>query len=377
MKTNKLTTILSIVALVLIMAACDLIGLDKLNTKELSADDAKVEIRAANQEIISQKDEMLSSYGFRSVDYLMEIMNEDDLKSALLTGPKYAQRYSLTKIINAFRNNKSLKSVKLDENEYYGILEYNFDYNQFDQVAESDKKLEMNYPADELSHNKQLLNAVMTISELEFTQIPSTEEVYDWETDQYITRETTEEIPTNAEVELRVDDIIELAATYSGEFTADGLPTLMKMGLESGDYTMKMSYTGSSTAYKTSLEHKFGKDLLMGYDLDVKYTSDMNTVETITGSYTINPLKFKGTVNSYAIETAMEEADTNGTTPDIEYMNSQIDVDVIQIDENAKIGKLQYMMQYDAEWDSSSPELVILYEDGTSEWLTDVITILE
>ena len=348
--------------IVLIVTSCDLIT-SSIIVKDLSADDAKVEIRAANQEIISQKEAMLESRGMSSLSFLMKLLTGSELKSAFYSAPIYARKMSYTKALNYFRKNQLLKSANEDDDPdmNYGIFEYNFESGELDLVEESDDVFQITYPADDVALANKDNNAVLTISNLVFDEIKSIDE-YNYE--------TVESIPVNADVKLTIDGKKALTADYNAKYSADGLPTSMSAKMDSDDgYSFSMSFSGSGTTYSSKLEYKLGKEDIMGCDLDIEYATNMEDVETIEGYYMIAPLKFKGKINQGAIN--------RYEGSDLVYMNSLIDMQVIQSEQNAKIGDVEYQMYYDADWDESYPVLAVVYADGTSEWLMDVMTVAD
>lgn len=373
MKTNQLKIPIVIFLTFILAAGCDLIQIPGLFEKTLTADEAKVEIRSANQEIVSTKDDMLSTTGMDALNYLLNLMNGETPKSAIFNGPVYASRLSYTKVLNYFRKSSKLKSASLEDDSNYGILEYNYDSGSFDLVEESSTILQIRYPANDVAFTNQVNNAVLTVSNLVFDEITSTEEYYDYNTDSYVTSETSEEIPVSASVSLEVDGSEELTADYSAAYTSDGLPTSMDMSMESGDYSLSLSFSGAGVDYSSKLMYKLKNDVVMAYNYDIRYTSDKTNVEMLSGYFQITPLKFQGTINSADLQAYMEEADV----VDLVYLNSLMDMQVYQSESNAKIGDLEYQMYYDAEWDEEYPEIAIVYEDGTSEWLTDVLTFAE
>lgn len=358
-----------------LLASCDLLQSDKKPTKELTAEEAKVEIRAANQELTAQIDQMIATPAIGSLNHLMTLSM--DMKSSKVSkSAMLVTKLTYSSALNQFRNGlKPLKSVKLDDDddEYYGIFEFNFDYDEMEMVAESSTMLQMNYPADEVAYANKQNNAQMTISNLKFQEVKSYYEDYDYNTDSWIEVESTELVPVSANVIIKIDGKTELEASYAASYTADGLPLSMNSSMETSEYKMTMSFSGSSTKYNTKMSYKLGKEEIMAYDLDVTYSSNQEDVEHIKGYYLFAPLKIDGEIYPAALETHTDENDT----PNLTYMNSQMDIDMIHLEKNAIIGHLEFFMYYDAEWEETSPMPAIVYTDGTYEWLTDVMTFIK
>lgn len=368
---------LLIIGLSLTMISCDLLPFNLSKPKPLDAKEAKVELRSANQTISGNMEDMLKAPGFSELYYLMVVMNGNE-KSSIVLSDFYSQNITYSKVLNLFRGKHGLKSMNLNQEEgMYGIFEYDFSMGTFDIVEESSSVLQFSYPADEVAMSNNKNNAVLKIWDLKFDVIQSYTEEYNYQTGKYEEVETEEEVPISAQATLTVDGSKEMSAEYTAAYSSNGLPTKMEMELKSGDYSFKISFSGSSTKYKVKGSHKMGSELLMGYEADVEYTSDMETVKTIDGYYQITPLKFEGKINSNEIETYLIDCVENEIDPDLDYLNSQISVEVIQTEENALIGHLEFFMYTDDEYGYEEPMLAIVYEDGTYDWMEDVMTFAE
>ena len=357
------------------LVSCDLLQSDKNPTKELTAEEAKVEIRAANQEMAAQVDQMIATPAMGSLNHLANLSM--DMKSAKVSkSALFVSKLTYSSALNHFRDaGKPYKSLKMDDDddEYYGIFEFNFDYDEMEMVQESSTIFQVNYPADEVAYANRQNNAQMTISNLDFQEVKSYYEDYDYYTESWIEVETTDLLPVSANVIIKIDGKTELDASYNASYTADGLPLSVSASMETAEYKMTMSYSGSSTKYNTKMSYKLDKEEIMAYDLDVTYSSNQEDVEHIKGYYLFAPLKINGEMYPAAIETHTE----NNNPPDLTYLNSQMDIDMIHLEKKAIIGHLEFFMYYDAEWEESSPMPAIVYEDGTYEWLTDVMTFIE
>jgi hypothetical protein len=73
-----------VILLAVTMVSCDLFESNKTPKKEMSVEDAKVEIRAANQEISSKVEQMVATPAMGSLNHL-SMMVSDDMKSAKAT----------------------------------------------------------------------------------------------------------------------------------------------------------------------------------------------------------------------------------------------------------------------------------------------------
>ena len=259
-------------------------------------------------------------------------------------------------------NNNKFKSAKLEDDSNYGIFEYNFDMGEFEMVEESSSVIEFHFPANETAKMNKQLNAVISITNLEFDKITM--------------EETTEEIPVKADVAVKENGTTTFTGDYSAQYTSDGFPTLMNMYAEAGEYSIEMDFSGTSVDYTTSFSEKIGKEEVMGYSFNVKYTSDMNELESIAGHYTMSPLKFEGDVQVAKIQAEMDKNESTQNI-DLAIVNSYLNIDVLQSDKNLKIGTIEFKLIDSPEGYGSELQLVVVYSDGTYELAQDVFTILQ
>ncbi|MBN2806676.1 MAG: hypothetical protein JXR22_08455 [Prolixibacteraceae bacterium] len=382
--------VLPIVLLMFFIVSCELLPEnlrpdswlpDLGEEKVLTAEEAKVEIRSANQDLTVRRENMLQTKGFSSLMYFSELMESEDayaMKSADFRATWYQKSLSYSNVFNYFRGKNSLKSAKVVEEEgMYGYFVYNFSTGTFDMVSESNNTLEFIYPADDAAKYSQQNNAQMTITDLEFVEVISYEDVYDYNTGTYVQEETTEQMPVNADVVLKIDNALELTANYQASYSNEGMPLSMDCSMESSGNKMKVEQREKALAYTAKISMVQDGETLIDANLDVTYNADKSAVKTYKGYSIMTPLKFEGTVNAEAIEKYTDEYEEAGTEPDLDYLNSQIDVEVFQYEDKAKIGHLAYYMYYDPEYDESVPALAIVYEDGTYEWLEEVMTVAE
>jgi hypothetical protein len=378
MKSKRTTYYLATILVFSTIVACDMLGLDKIIApKEITADEAKVEIRAANQEMMTTKSAMLNASGFSTLHYFYELTTGESLKSAQIKPRSFINRHTtLTNVLNVFRKNNKFKSAKLEDDSNYGIFKYNFDMGEFELAEESNSVVEFHFPANETAKMNRQLNAVISITNLEFGEVTSEEEVYDWETNSYYMEKTTEEIPVKADVALTENGTKTFTGDYTAQYTSEGFPTLMNMYAEAGEYSIEMKFSGTNIDYTTSFSEKIGSEEVMGYSFNVKYTSDMNDVETISGHYTMAPLKFEGDVQVANIQNEMDLGESSETI-DLALVNSYMNVDVLQSDKNVKIGKVEFKKIDNPDEHVTDIQLVIVYSDGSYELAQDVLTILQ
>jgi hypothetical protein len=99
----------------------------------------------------------------------------------------------------------------------------------------------------------------------------------------------------------------------------------------------------------------------------------MEGVEKFSGNYTVSPLKVQGWINVAAIEDHMETVEDNGGSYNLTYLNSQLDMELIHVALNAKIGDIEFRMFTNTEYNETYPVLAVVYSDGTYEWLDTIV----
>ncbi len=314
---------------------------------QLSADEAKVEIRAGNQEIMQAMEELMSSPAFITLNFLTMLMDEEfTLKSNLMPILREIEDRQLRAYKEMIIENYALYGEP--DPKTGGIWEYNFNTNEFDLINPNVSYLRLIYPADEEDYNAGQRNAELTISDYEY--------IYD---------DYEEELPTNLNLELNLHNVLAMSLHYNAIYDAEGIPLSMAIDMEMPPYSLSMSQSETASNLQSHMDFRKNNDILFSYNLQANMTPD-NEVETVSGHFQITPLKFEGYMN---------EADMyNCGEGDIDCMNDNMDINVIHTTLNALIGHLEFRMFTD-EWDDTYPELVVVYEDGSWEWLDDIFDL--
>jgi hypothetical protein len=368
MKTKKLLTRLFVILFVFSFVSCKD---NKDEIKEIAPETAKVELRNATQGINLEMNKVMGTPSMQTMSYLSVLMDAEwgkNMQKTLFQSGKL----HLAKIKDNFRLDASGNRNATEVGDY-GIYTYNFDLDDFELTSTSTNQLQVNFPAGEQAHALQQNNAVFTLGNLEYTSITYTETWWDeWE-EEWVTETYQEEVPTNADLSLKVDGISIMSGSYHSELSSDGTPTLVNANVTSAPYQFQMSLNGSGTNYSTSLSFKEGSTELMGYNLDIVYSSNLEDVEKLSGNYTVNPLKAQGTMNMAKIEARMELIGDEATNGDIDYLNTQLAVELHHTALNSKLGDIMFKLYVDEDYDEAYPELAIVYSDGSFDWLYEIM----
>jgi len=368
MKTRHLAGFL-LVATMIFSPGCDKDKDDK--PKEITATEAKTELRNASQSISTDMTEMMNTPAMVSLDFLATLMDEGDWKSNLKNLAFNSGKLHLSKVKSAFRKNANERGV--NEVGDYGVYRFNFVIDDFELVQSSTTKLEILFPASEAAYYSQQNNAELLIDNLSYKTIVYTDTYWDDWSQTWVTEEYEEVIPLSANVRLKIDGSSLLTMTYAATYDNSGVPTSTTASMTMAPYEFTASFSGSGTNFNTILSFKMSGNVLMAYDVAVVYTSDMEGVEKFSGSYTVSPLKVQGWINVAAIEDHMETVENNQGSYDLNYLNGQLDMELVHVGLNAKIGDIEFRMFTDTEWDETYPVLAVIYSDGTYEWLDTIV----
>jgi len=364
MKTKKVLTRLFVILFVFSFVSCKD---NKEEIKEIAPETAKVELRNATQEINLEMSKVMGTPSMQTISYLSGLMDEDwgrKMQKTLFQSGKL----HLAKIKDNFRLDASGNRNATEVGDF-GIYTYNFDFDGFELTSTSTTQLQLNFPAGEQAHSLQQNNAVFMLGNLEYTSITYTETWWDEWNETWVTDTYEEEVPTNADLSLKVDGISIMSGSYHSELSSDGTPTSVNASVTSAPYQFQMSLNGSGTNYSSSLSFKEGSTELMGYNLDINYSSNLEDVDKLSGNYTVSPLKAQGTMNMANIETRMELIGDEATNGDIDYLNTQLAVVLHHTVLNADLGDIMFKLFVDQDYDESYPELAIVYSDGSFDWL--------
>jgi len=367
-----------IASLATFFVACDLLGLEEEDPPDdpqgTTTEQAKVEIRAASQKLNAGMDEFQTNKAFVTVSYLYELLFGDsrDLAISQLM-EKSKDEISLSKFLDIYRSPETARATYAGNRPEYGFYKYDFVNDTIELVKPSQDTIQAIFPADEQAYNNQLLNAVLTGYNLQLKDIEYTETVWDDDLQEWVEETYNETIPINADISLVVDGETIMTANYNSTLTAEGRPTAVNASVSSY-YGGHMSFTGAGLEYNTTMEFsKSGGSNLASWNMDLTYTANMESIKEMNGNYTMYPLSFDGYVNYQAIDQHTKEAEAAEIQPDYDFMNSQLNMEVTHMDLNAVLGKLIFKEYIDPETNEPETQYAILYEDGSWEWMNDVM----
>lgn len=354
MKKNWLVLLPAL--LVIMMASCDL--LDK--KKDLTAEEAKMEIRAAGEDIMYTMEEMMESPAMSSLLFLSELMDMDfelDIRKSeptrkqsslvrlLSHNAKGGQVMMLPGTSRVMNTVRAINTRKSSQNEENGVYHYNFTTKEFDLVNDNVNYIELHFPADEQAYDSRQRNARLRLSNLEIEEV----EVYDEYWDEYY----VEEVPVSVDATLWLNNQVAMELSYRAQVNENALPVSVSLSMDMPPYTMSLTQSGSNRDYTTRASLKRNNTNILNIDMRLRYTADLEEVEKADGSLKVHPLEIKGEIKP----AAMELCET------LSCMNNNVKLEMFQTELNKKIGKVEFR-EYDGDF-----ELAIVYEDGSFEFL--------
>lgn len=315
-----------------------------------TADEARAELIQAGEEIMYNMGMAMQMPAMESMTFFVGLSGiEVEFKTAPIAlfpqrGKPYIPGYGLMgEFIEAVAVSSHAKQME------GGVFQYNFDTGQFDLINSNVNYLEFVYPANYDALVNRQLNASVRIENLEMIGI---------EVDGYM-----EILPVSAEVILRIDGQQVMHMSMQMQYNQNALPTEASLVVDMPPYLMNVEYSGSGRNYTANASFKEGtKVLLQVQNMSLVYTHSEDELERANGSIQITPLLFNGSVEVLAMENCNDNIDC---------MNDNLDVEVRHSVKNMKIGMLEYRMYNDPGF-GSYPDLVVVYADGTYDFLSEL-----
>lgn len=345
MKSKVILLVIMAIAASMLLVAC------KDEIEEYPVEDAKVEIRSASQQIQNNMDELMATEAATSLNSLMNLLSvPENWKSSLQFPQSPLKQFNIAGIGRFLRHNFPTNITTKNSDEG-GLFVYDFDSLYFILVEPIDD-LVFRFPSDDLAHANRENNAELRIADLQIVEIEYTDE---YGGTYY------EPVPVNAVVTLKVDNQTVMTLDYNATFNNEGLPTSMAIDLHMAPYRFILSFSGSGVTYTSSMSIRKGDEKLLGYNLTITYSANFEQIHTVSGTADLVPLRLSGHIQPESLEDCPEN--------DINCLNNNVDLQLIHAGDNKIIGNIEFRLYYDEEWEETYPVPVIVYSDGTWEYL--------
>lgn len=328
------------------LSACTLAEKDD----PLSADEAKMEIRAASQTISSNMDELRQTQAMQTMGYLIDLLSvHEDGKS--FTGSVVSE-VTPCRLLSTSQMIADIFLFGKDRNnlhECFGTYRYNFNTSAFDLVDGNVNYMHYIFPSNESTRIQKDLNASWKVENMKFTTIFMANDQVDYE----------EDLLTNANAALVVDNKTILSLEYEAAYNEYGMPTSIELAIIMSPYQLRMSLGGSGQNYSSTMSVRQGGNNMMSYSFSIRYNSEKDDADRISGYLEVHPLRFEGSFNQAGL-TGCDDADMT-------CRNNNTDILLKHAVINKKIGQLEYRMASEADCDDQCVNLHVVYEDGSSE----------
>ena len=334
---------------------------DKVTT--MPADEARQEIRDASKAISDEIEEMFTAPAVGVMDYFFYLVGEEpfDLKSFAKAGIEATPKNIIKNSEQFTFKHLELKTTKaeIDPIEDNGVYEYDFTQQGFVLENPDVNYLEFRFPADQIAYNNKQLNAVFRLEEILVA------------IDNY-----GDPIPTKIDFWLKVDEETILSLLLDIQLDNDYEPTSISLELFVSPYIIEMSFSGDfDTSFTSTMSMKVNGSTLMSYSVNGTFVDGEDSPEQLSGYIQFTPIKFDGSVYPSAIENHFDqfehEADLN-----IDYLNDQLNIDVIQTEINGKIGHLEFFYGFMGNEPAKELHIIIVYSDDSWDFIEDAMSEL-
>jgi len=352
MKNKIILLAITAIAVTMLLGSC---GKDEDEVGVFTAEEAKVEIRSANEQIMNNMGEMTNTDAFATLNMLMSIVNVYDYMPILQSQQNMLKQLNVAKIgrllpIN-FPTNISTKSTLETKNTGEGgVWVYNFDLWSIEFVEPSDDVV-LRFPSNDQAYTNRVNDAELRIANLQLVTIQGVSE------------------PVNANVTLMVGTQTLMTMDYNATYNNDGMPTSMSLDVQIAPYRLTLSLSSSGLTYTSTLSLMKGDARLMGYSLTATFSANVNMeqISKIEGWIEAAPSRLSGNIQVLSLNNCLPD--------DINCANNSFDLQLLHIGANKIIGNIEARLYHDVEWNETYPELAIIYSDGTYEYLFNVMEI--
>ncbi len=347
-----LATLISSFSLLLFMS-CE----DDNDNDLLSPEEAKTEIRNTDESIATHINDMQNSKAVLTMEFFSELVNERqiDLKSFAEATIKKTPKQFFTKP-GYFSSSliKSHKADDIDPTEDTGIYEYDFDKNEFVLIENYVDYLKFIFPADQEAFNKEENNAELRIDEF------------------IVIKDNDDEIPIKIILKLTVDEEKLVSLDYNMQLGERyHMPVSGSAELVMPPYNIEVALSGTEPDFESSMNWSIDNTTLANYYLELTVDLEKETPELIDGNMQFVPIKFDGNVHALNIEEHIEDAENGNGDIDIDYLNEQLDIEVIHTDYNQVIGHLNFSVVF--EEDEPVLLITIVYQDDSWEYINEAM----
>jgi hypothetical protein len=343
------------VSLAVFFTGCFLFQDDEL----LPAEEARIEIRAAGQEISSNLDRFAQTPSIETLLFLKKLLpTDEEWVLAMESTIESISMYTLASINDVPETNKNTSPTPASIYEFSqkkGVFQYNFNVESFDLLNSGVDYLQYIFPGNAEHLTNSRLNSALTINDLNIIVIPDTVE----------SCKTNGSYITRAKGQIVIDNQTTLTIDHLSGYSEMGLILSGETEMNSAPYQLSFSQKIVGNLHKAVLSFKENGATILSYALDLMHASNGEAIEKASGSFSITPLLFEGEIHPEAL--------CKCSTEDITCLNENLKVTIKHTGLKKTIGQLEYRMYLSPGLQTETAGLHIIYEDGSSELLSDFV----
>lgn len=338
-----------------VCAHCSLIGKEDF----LASEEARLEVRSASQKASTNLDEARRIPSIQALNYLTDLLPAHSEKQLpiiidepFLRGPGHFFP------LNILLHEEFLQTFSPDIiTGTPGLYKFNFLTGNFDLIDLEVNYLRYIFPANEKDKDSLKITASFTIEDVHYIDIETTiDDIL--QVQKHITR---------FQASVFLNKRTQMLYSYNASFSNKGLPVDVDIEMRMNPYHLQMTQVGNEQYYYTTMSMRLDNNPLMSYALNIRRDIDSDAVEKLSGNFQLNHIEWEGTIYSSKILLCAEQ--------DISCVNDQFTIIMSHTGSKRRIGKLEARLYYDSFTGEQYPELNLIYEDGSSDILSDILEV--
>jgi hypothetical protein len=328
------------------------------NEDFLPSEEARLEVRAANQKVTTKIDEIRNIPSMKALDYLTELLDVNPEKQLAIINNPFINRPGYFFPISYLLNEKFLHSFSQEIiTEESGLYKFNFLTETFDLIDLEVDYLRYIFPSNPNDKDSLKITAAFTVEDVEYVYF----EIAKDEGSQI------EKRITRFSASFFLNKRTQMTYNYEASFSQTGVLNEIDIKMSMSPYQFQMNQSGNKQHYFSTMSMILGRSPLMSYSLNTRRAFDSDVVEKLSGNFRLGHIEWEGTVYSNNIKHCEEH--------DISCVNDQFNIIMLHTNFKKRIGKLEARLYYDSISGANYPELNLIYEDGSSDILSDVLEV--
>ena len=354
-RCTKINRTVIVLFTLFICVNCSLTGKDDF----LASEEARLEVRSASQKASTNLDQARHISGIQALNYLTDLLAVHEEKQLpiiidepFLRGPGHFFP------LNILLPEEFLQIFSPDIiTGMPGLYKFNFLTGNFDLIDLEVDYLRYIFPANDNDKDSLRITASFTIEHVEYFEIETTiDDVL--QVQKHI---------TGFQASIFLNKRTQMMYSYNASFSHTGLPVDIEIEMSMSPYHLRMTQVGDKQYYYTTMSMSLNDNPLLSYSLNIRRDADTDAVEKLSGNFRLNNIEWEGTVYSSKIKLCAEK--------DINCVNDQFTIIMSHSGSKRRIGKLETRLYYDSFTGEQYPELNLIYEDGSSDVLSDILEV--